>query len=65
MTLVIWSIWIQYMLICQQNCYLKYKRVFVKIINIPNEELFSETPIEYTASYFVKIIWAASRKKGH
>ena len=36
----------QYMLICQQTCYFTYKlRVFVKIISIPDEKLFSETAV--------------------
>ena len=31
------------MLICKQKCYLKYELfIFVKIISIPDEELFSE-----------------------
>ena len=34
-------------------------RVFVKIISIPDEELFSETAVGCTASYFVKIIWCS------
>ena len=33
--------------------------VFVKIISIPDEELFSETYVGCTASYFVKIIWCS------
>ena len=32
-------------------------KFFVKIINIPDEELFSETYIGCTASYLVLIIW--------
>ena len=30
-------------------------RVFVKIISIPDEELFSEMAVGCTASYFVKL----------
>ena len=30
---------------------------FVKIISIPDEELFSETSVGCTTSYFVKIMW--------
>ena len=34
-------------------------RNFVKIISIPEKELFSETAVGYTASYFFKIIWCS------
>ena len=33
--------------------------LIVSIISIPDEELFSETTVGCTASYFVKIIWCS------
>ena len=35
----------------------EWSQFFVLIISIPDEELFSETAVGCTASYFVKIIW--------
>ena len=37
----------------------KTVRFIVWIISIPDEELFSETAVGCTASYFVKIIWCS------
>ena len=51
------SFLIQYVKICQQNFLLKRNTVqtFIKMISIPDEEYFSETALECTVSYFVKI----------
>ena len=44
------------MLIFQQTCYLTVP-VFVKTIRIPDDDLFSETIVGCTASYFVKTMF--------
>ena len=39
-------------------------RVFVKIISIPDDELFFETAVECTATYFVNIYAPAIKWQG-
>ena len=56
--LVIWSFWIIYMyvnLLAKLLFKIQTVRDFVKIISIPDEELFSETTVGCMTSYFVKL----------
>ena len=60
------NIWWKFVL-RSENCCTIFWNVFiwngvwliVEIISIPDEELFSETAVGCTASYFVKIIWCS------